>query len=163
MENIENAKAYTEVLEIINNLPYNDYVKIPKEKIEFFEKNKDPNYNFKINIENDISEQEFLPKTHAIVIALFKNYFLNSEQQEKLERLLYLNEMAQEEEKRKKYNPNVFENDKPKTVVQNIQETETKENTELIVYKEENILLKIKNYFKGIIKRIFGNKKGENK
>ena len=83
MENIENAKAYTEVLEIINNLPYKDYVKIPKEKIEFFEKNKDPNYNFKINIENDISEQEFLPKTHAIVIALFKNYFLNSEQIEK--------------------------------------------------------------------------------
>lgn len=160
MENIENAKAYTEVLEIINNLPYNDYLKIPKEKIEFFEKNKDPNYNFKINIENDISEQEFLPKTHAIVVALFKNYFLNSKQQEKLKEILYLNEMAEEEEKRKKYNPNVFENDNKKTV---IQETETKENTELIVYKEENILIKIKNCFKDIMKRIFGNKKGENK
>ena len=35
------AKAYTEVLEIIKYFPEEEYVKIPKEKIEFYKNNMD--------------------------------------------------------------------------------------------------------------------------
>ena len=38
--NNEYSKAYTEVLEIINHFSEDEYKKIPKEKIDFFEKNK---------------------------------------------------------------------------------------------------------------------------
>lgn len=41
------SKAYTEVLEIINHFSEEEYKKIPKEKIDFFEENKDKDYNFK--------------------------------------------------------------------------------------------------------------------
>ena len=34
-------RAYTELLEILKYLPQEEYEKIPKEKIEFYEKNKD--------------------------------------------------------------------------------------------------------------------------
>lgn len=43
------AKAYTEVLEIINHFSEDEYKKIPKEKIDFYEKHKDRKYDFKIN------------------------------------------------------------------------------------------------------------------
>ena len=67
--------------------------------------------------------------------------------------------MAIEEEKRKKYNPDVFANERVKTSIPDINkdDIDTKEDTELIVYKEETIFLKIKNYFKDILNRIFGN------
>ena len=43
-------KAYKEVLEIIKYLPKEEYERIPKEKIEFFEKNCDKEYNFIFDI-----------------------------------------------------------------------------------------------------------------
>ena len=49
MTNDKYAKAYTEVLEIIKYLPKNEYDKIEKEKINFFEDNKDNSYKFSIN------------------------------------------------------------------------------------------------------------------
>ena len=36
--------SYVEVLEILKHIPKEDYEKIPKEKIEFYENNKDKNY-----------------------------------------------------------------------------------------------------------------------
>ena len=53
MTNITYAKAYTEVLEIISHFPEEEYARIPVEKIEFYQKNMDKNYNFTINPEID--------------------------------------------------------------------------------------------------------------
>ena len=39
------SKAYTEVLEIIKYFPEEEYSRIPKEKIDFYKKNMDKNYN----------------------------------------------------------------------------------------------------------------------
>ena len=55
--NNEYSKAYTEVLEIINHFSEDEYKKIPKEKIDFFEENKDKDYNFKIDSNVDLAEQ----------------------------------------------------------------------------------------------------------
>lgn len=40
------AQAYTEVLEILKNLPEIEYNKIPKEKIKFYQENCDLSYQF---------------------------------------------------------------------------------------------------------------------
>ena len=46
MTNNTYARAYTEILEIIKYFPKEEYAKIPKEKIEFYRKNMDTNYNY---------------------------------------------------------------------------------------------------------------------
>ena len=39
-------KEYNEILELLKLIPSYDYLKIPSEKIEFFEKHAIKNYNF---------------------------------------------------------------------------------------------------------------------
>lgn len=46
MPNIEYANAYSEVLEILRYVSIDDYNKIPKKHIEFFENNSNKNYDF---------------------------------------------------------------------------------------------------------------------
>ena len=45
-------KAYVEILEILKYIPMREYNKIPKERIEFFEKNKDKNYQYKYDVDS---------------------------------------------------------------------------------------------------------------
>ena len=51
------AKACTEVLEILSHFSEEDCSKIPSDKIEFFEKNKDKDYEYKIDPDVDLSKQ----------------------------------------------------------------------------------------------------------
>ena len=41
-------KAYVEVLEVLQFFPQKAYIKIPTEKIKFFERNKDKTYDIKL-------------------------------------------------------------------------------------------------------------------
>ena len=105
------AKAYTEVLEIISHFSEEEYKKIPKEKIEFYEKNKDRNYNFKINPYIDLGEQNISENASVILISLFRDYFATDKQKEILKNLLQQNQDKIDRENYQKYNPdNIFKN-----------------------------------------------------
>lgn len=106
MINDKYAKAYKEVLEIIKYFPEEEYNKIPKEKIEFYEKNKDKNYQFKIDPKIDLDKQNVSKEASAIIINLFRNYYATKEQKEKINEILELNQRKIEQEKRKRYNSN---------------------------------------------------------
>ena len=109
--NNEYSKAYTEVLEIINHFSEDEYKKIPKEKIDFFEKNKDKDYYFQINPNADLAEQNISQNANAILVTLFRDYFATDRQKEVLKNLLQQNQEKIEIEKQKKYNPNnIFNN-----------------------------------------------------
>ena len=139
--------AYVEVLEILNHLPQEDYNKIPKEKIEYYEKNKDRNYFFKFDEYFPIEEQRISKKAKAIIISLFKNYFATQIQQQKLNSILQENSKKIEIAKLKKYNPdNLFKNKET-----NI---ELLENSNDMVEHKESIITKIKNWFKRIVYQI---------
>lgn len=86
------AKAYTEVLEIINHFSEDEYKKIPKEKIDFYEKHKDRKYDFKINPNIDLAEQNISRKANAILVSLFRDYFATAKQKEILKNLLQQNQ-----------------------------------------------------------------------
>lgn len=138
------AKAYTEVLEILSHFSEEEYSRIPKEKIEFYKNNMDTNYEFKINPQIDLFEQDISEEANAIMISLFRDYFATEKQKEKLKILLYQNQSIQEQEKAKKYNPNnLFENKKQQDIKENIATTQYA----MIKYK--------KNIFKDIINKIF--------
>lgn len=136
------AKAYKELLEIIKHFPLDEYNRIPIDKIKFYEENMDKNYNFTINPNIDLSEQNILKETKALIVTLYEDYFATEEQKEKINEILKLNQKKVEQEKRKKYNPqDLFETNKAIEKVQKNNE----QKTVLIQYKE-NFFIRFKNY-----------------
>ena len=147
------AKDYTEVLEIINCFPEEEYEKIPKERIEFFEKNKDSDYNFKIDPNIDLSNQNISQNANAIIVSLFLDYFATDEQKEVLQKMLENNQKKIEEEKNKKYNyNNIFEEKNYKNDRNNKIDSQ-KEEESLIEVKKTKWYTKIFDIFKNILKK----------
>ena len=139
------SKAYTEVLEIINHFSEDEYKKIPKEKIDFYEKHKDREYDFKINSNIDLAEQNISRKANAILVSLFRDYFATAKQKEILKNLLQKNQEKLEKEKYLKYNPdNIFN----KSYDNNI--NDSKDEVALVETKNEVWYRKIVNFFKRI-------------
>ena len=138
------AKAYTEVLEIINHFSEDEYKKIPKEKIDFYEKHKDRKYDFKINPNIDLAEQNISRKANAILVSLFRDYFATAKQKEILKNLLQQNQEKLEKEKYLKYNPdNIFNKS-------NSNINDSKDKVALVQIKNEVWYRKMLNFFKSI-------------
>ena len=126
-------KAYTEILEILKYIPKEEYERIPKEKILFFEENCDKDYEFKFDINKSLDEQEFLRETNAIIVVLFRDYFATDTQKEELQRILLENERKYQEELREKYNPDdIFKKKQVDVKKEEIKE----ENVQMVEYKE---------------------------
>lgn len=138
------SKAYTEVLEIINHFSEDEYKKIPKEKIDFYEKNKNKDYNFKIDPNVDLAEQNISPNANAILVSLFRDYFATDKQKEILKNLLQQNQEKMEKEKYQKYNPNdIYSN--------NI--NDSKEELSLVEIKNQTWYRKVLDFFKNIFRK----------
>lgn len=99
--------SYVEVLEILKHIPKEDYEKIPKEKIEFYKKNVDKNYLY---IYDSIAPKT-LRKTDAILINIYKNYIAKEDEKEKINEMLKLNNIKDEQNKQKQFNSaSIFNN-----------------------------------------------------
>lgn len=147
--NNEYSKAYTEVLEIINHFSEDEYKKIPKEKIDFFEKNKDKDYNFQINPNADLAEQNISQNANAILVSLFRDYFATDKQKEILKNLLKQNQEKIEIEMHGKYNPdNIFNN---RVYTKKLKDS--KEELALVEIKEQTWYKKVLDFFKSIFKK----------
>lgn len=111
MVDIKYANAYSEVLEILKYIPVEDYNKIPKSKIELFEKNANKDYVFKYNSEKTLQEQNVSKIARGVIAILFRDYWATDEQREKIIRKQNYDRQKSEEEKRKLYNlDNMFRN-----------------------------------------------------
>ena len=144
----EYSKAFVEVLEILSYIPEEEYRKIPKEKIEIFKANMDKDYKFKINPNEELSNQKISKEANAILITIFRDYFATEGQKEKLEKILNFNQKREDEDKHNKYNPDkIFK----KT---DIKLEDNKEETSLQEIKKENFFEKFIKYIKNIFKKI---------
>ncbi len=142
------AKAYTEVLEVLNYFSDEEYSKIPEEKIKYFKDNMDKDYIFTINPEMNLSLQNISIEANAILIVLFRDYFATEEQKKTLIKLLNKNQEKTDEIKRAKYNPNNVFNKKNTEKYKDIKNNES----EMVEYKETFInrfISFIKGLFKG--------------
>lgn len=102
-------KAYTEVIEILNHLPEEEYYKIPKEKIDFYKKNMDKDYIYTINPKLELYKQYISKEANAVLISLFRDYFATEKQKKILKNLLNQNQERLEQAKREIYNSdNIF-------------------------------------------------------
>ena len=135
--------AYTEVYEIIKQLDEEEYNKIPSEVIKAIEENRNTEYEFDLDEDIELKEQELLPETKAILFNLFRDYLSTPEQKEKIIKMQVEERRKNEQNKSKQYNLDIFAN-KPKN--RDIRE----EHIELIEYKEnifKRILNKIRQFF----------------
>lgn len=146
MIDIEYANAYSEVLEILKYIPIKDYNKIPKNKIELFEKNANNEHRFKYNPYKTLEEQNVTKRAKAIIAILFRDYWANEIQREKIIKKQNYDRIKLDEQKREKYNPdNIFKNKGIKYI-----ENPTSNIVSMIQYKEsvfKSILDKIKSIF----------------
>ena len=135
--------AYTEVYEIIKQLDEEEYNKIPSEVIKAIEENRNTEYEFDLDEDIELKEQELLPETKAILFNLFRDYLSTPEQKEKIIKMQVEERRKNEQNKSEQYNLDIFAN-KPKN--RDIRE----EHIELIEYKEnifKRILNKIRQFF----------------
>ena len=147
------SKAYTEVLEIINNFSEEEFKKIPQEEIDFYNKNKDANYNFKIDINKDLASQNISRETYAILVSLYRDYFATEKQKQILNNLLQQNQQKLEQEKIEKYNPdNIFNQNEKNLSISNTT-SEINEKLLPVETREETWYQKILNFFKSIFKK----------
>lgn len=143
MNNDTYSCSYVEVLEILKSVPIEEYKKIPKEKIMFYESNKDKEYIYIYNEDNKVISR----KAKTILINLYKNYIASDDEKTKIEEILKLNDIKLEEDKRNKYNSNdLFKNKSCKIM----DKQDIKETTTMIEYKKTmwykniwNMILKI--------------------
>ena len=131
--------AYTEVYEILEQLDEEEYNKIPSEVITAIRENRNTEYEFELDEELELKEQELLPETKAILFNLFRDYLSTAEQKEKIKKMQAEERQKNEQNKSEQYNSDLFASKKK---VQDIRE----EHTELIEYKG--------NMFKKIFNRI---------
>ncbi len=140
-----NACAYKEIYEILKIFPSELVNKVPKDKIDFFYKNMNNNYEYNISKET-FDGQTMLEETAAILTILFRDYWSNPEQKEKLINFTQNAQSIIEKEDRERYNPdNIFKNRN----MNNIENTQQEQA--LVEYKEsflKRIISKIKNLFR---------------
>ena len=106
------ARAYVEVLACLKLLKKEEYNKIPKTIIRYFEENKDNTYNFKIDA-NTLNKTKVSDEANAINLYLYMNYFSTEEINKKIKNQLIENEKKHQKNLSKKYNTeNLFKNNK---------------------------------------------------
>ena len=148
MIDIKHANAYSEVLEILNYISIQDYNKIPKEKIEVFEKLSNKEYKFSYNPNVSLDENNVSNITKTIIAILFRDYWATEIQREKIISKQNYDRAIFEEEKRKIYNPdNIFNKYKQNS---KIEESTIQNDVALVEHKEsilKRLINKIKSFF----------------
>lgn len=141
------ACAYKEVIEILKYTNKDDVNKIPSDKILLWRDNMKEDYNFEIDEEKPLSEQNISKEARAILANIFKQYWATDYQKERIEAKEKYDVEQIEKEKYAKYNPNdIFKNRKQETSKDgNISNT-----VAMVEYKEsifKRIIDKIKRIF----------------
>jgi len=149
MVNVEYANAYSEVLEILKYISKEDYNKIPENKIKLFEENANKDYVFKYNPNKTLDEQNASKITKGIVAILFRDYWATEIQRKKILSVQNNIRIKLEEEKRSKYNVNIFENKNDE--VKDNGEDKSVNQYALVEYKESffnKVIKKISSFFR---------------
>lgn len=150
MIDINYANAYSEVLEILKYIPVEDYKKIPKNKIELFEINANSDYTFIYNPDKTLEEQNVSKLTKGIIAILFRDYWATEKQREKIIAKQNYDRMKFEEQKKEKYNTDIFKNRNNFEQGKNVEENIGTNQVAIIEYRESifrRFINKIKNIF----------------
>lgn len=139
---VKYANAYTEVYKILECLEEEEYEKIPDEFLQVIEENRNLDYEYEVNEEQDLSKQPMLIETRAILLNIFRDYLATPEQRKKIEKWQEEDRKILEQAKREKYGVDVFKN------------KDKKENSSIMIVenKEKSLFQRIIDKIKKILK-----------
>ena len=140
--NVRISKSYKEVLTYLSLLSPTELQTIPKEKLEIYVKYMDNSYEYKINKNKPIQNQNMMAETKAILSNLFRDYFANDYQKQRILAKEKNDLQKIENIKKEKYNPY--------KILEQRNESKVK-NKELVVYRHsylKELIKKIKKLFK---------------
>ena len=146
MIDTEYANAYSEVLEILKYIPLRNYNKTLKKKIEVFEINANRKYSFNYNLEQTLEEQNVSKIARGIIAILFRDYWATETQRDKIITKQKYDRIKLEEEKKAKYDIDIFKNRDNFKLKQNIKQDTNANEVSMVKYQET--------IFKRIINRI---------
>ncbi len=141
--------AYAEIIEILDNMSYEDKNKIPKKIYDFFLEKSNKNYVRHLDKSKTLYDQEIREDTKEILAILLINYWCETvDKKNQLLTLFRDNEIKYQEQLREKYNPDMlFKNKRNSNNNEKIEN-----NTQIIVIDKDNIftrfIKKIKLFFK---------------
>ena len=144
------SKAYKEVVEILKYVPQESIEKIPQKMRDTFTTKMDNTYNFSIDISKSFEEQELLDETKAILANIFRDYWATPYQKERIQAKERYDMEKIEEEKRAKYNSDIFKIRENKKTENKVEEDNTKSNILPVEVKKERFYEKLINFFKKI-------------
>ena len=141
--------AYKEVYIVLQDLNEEDYNKIPPEIIETIKENSNEEYEFVLNDELELKEQQLLPETKAILFNLFRDYLATPVQKEKILKMQSEERKKVEEKKKQNYtNVDIFKTNKH----EDIEEETNNKQLQLVQIKEEGFFRKLINKIKVFLK-----------
>ena len=144
------ACAYKEVIEVLKHTKREDVNKIPKLEIILWRQNMKKDYDFKIDENKPIEEQNLSKEARAVLANIFKKYWATDYQIERIEAKEKYDLEQIEKEKYEKFNPdNIFQN---RHKVENQEETNIN-SVSMMKYKEKNFLQKIFDKIKNLFNR----------
>lgn len=143
-------KAYKEVIEILKYVPKESVEKIPQTMLDTFNTKMDNTYNFSIDINKNFEDQELLVETKAILANIFRDYWATPYQKERIQAKERYDMEKIEEEKRAKYNSDIFKTKENNKTKNKVEEDNTNRNNLPIEVKKERFYEKIINFFKKI-------------
>ena len=149
---IEYKQSLSELNKILHYMDGSYFNKLPEKFIKFVENNMDKDYRPNISENIPISEQEVKKDTKVLLSLLYRNYWCDEEEKERLKQEDIIKKIKYEKELREKYNPdNIFKDSKKIEVTVENDDVENRE-TALVEYSEmkwyRKIFNKILSFFK---------------
>lgn len=139
--------AYSEVCTILNMLEDEYKERVPKNVMDFFEEERDKEYNPIIDVNIPLEKQNLKRKTLVLLAILNLNYWCDSEEKQEI-----LDSFAKNEELKRIKEKELTENYNINNLFKKIENNENKTEVSLIEYKKQNfiqkIILKIKSLFR---------------
>lgn len=115
----EFSEEISELNKILSYMPLEYVEKIPEKLRNFFKEVESKTYIPNINPGKAIDEQNIKEGTKDLITIIYRNYWCDKEEKDKLNKILIENDKKYENELRKKYNPNnLFKNKNTKKEIQ---------------------------------------------
>ena len=134
-------KAYTELCEVLKILSKDELKKIPSVIRRNLKNKKDIEYDFKLDPNKTLEDQDLLPETKALIVKIYEKFICSEEERDRWEIYDRFCLDRIEEKKREKYNPDVFHNN---------EEFIEKEEMGLIEVKKKSLIKRFLNWLKRV-------------
>ena len=141
--------AYSEVCTILNMLEDEYKERVPKNVMDFFEEEREKEYNPIIDVNIPLEKQNLKRKTIVLLAILNLNYWCDSEE----EKQEILDSFAKNEELKRLKEKELTENYNINNLFNKIENTENKTEVSLIEYKKQNFIQKIISKIKSLFRR----------